>query len=65
MRRLVIPALCSMVALMSLAGVSGCAAYVEPAPVVYRPYYYYDPYYCYRPSVVVVGGGYYGYHRWR
>ena len=45
---------------LATAGLSGCAAYVEPAPVVYRPYYY-DPYY-YGPGVVVVGGGY---HRWR
>ncbi len=52
-----------------LAGLSGCEAYVEPAPVVYRPYYY-DPYYGgpYCTNVVVVrGGGYYGggYHRYR
>ena len=64
MRRSLIAALLSVVA---VAGLNGCAAYVEPAPVVYRPYYY-DPYY-YGPgysSVVVVRGGYYGgYHRWR
>jgi hypothetical protein len=52
-----------LLATVALLGLTGCAAYVEPEPVVYRPYYY-DPY-CYHPAVVVVGGGYYGYHRWR
>ena len=47
-------------AVFTLLALTGCAAYVEPAPVVYRPYYY-DPYYgpYYGSSVVVVGGGYY------
>ena len=57
-----------VLAAVAVVGLSGCAAYVEPAPVVYRPYYS-DPYY-YGPGVVVVGGGYRGgyyggYHRWR
>ena len=61
MRRCLTAALLSTLA---LTGLAGCAAYVEPAPVVYRPYYY-DPYYG-GSSVVVVRGGYYGgYHRWR
>ncbi len=59
MRRILTAVVLSVVALVGLAG---CAAYVEPAPVVYHPYYY-DPYYCgpyYGSSVVVVGGGYRG-----
>ncbi len=66
MRRCLTAALLLTIAVTSL---TGCAAYVEPAPVVYRPYYY-DPYYC-GSGVVVVNRGYYGggyyasYHRWR
>ena len=45
--------------LLSLFGLGGCTAYVDPAPRCY----YYDPYYhpygyCHT-DVVVVGGGYY------
>jgi hypothetical protein len=62
MRRLLV----ALSLIFALTGLTGCAAYVEPAPVVYRPYYY-DPYYC-GPGVVVVSRGYYGggyYHHWR
>lgn len=64
MRRVLVAAL---LLILGLTGVTGCAAYVEPAPVVYRPYYY-DPY-CYSGGVVVVSrgyyhGGYYAYRRW-
>ena len=60
----------SLVAVVLVASgwlLTGCVAYVDPAPVVYRPYYY-DSYYGgpYCSNVVVVRGGYYGgYHRWR
>jgi hypothetical protein len=52
---------------IAVTSLTGCAAYVEPAPVVYRPYYYDS--YCYGgyygTNVVVVRGGYYGgYHHW-
>ena len=67
MRRTLLAAALAISAAITL---SGCAAYVEPAPVVYRPYYY-DSYYggpYYGTSVVYVGGGYYrggyGGRRW-
>ena len=64
-RTLLAAALAISAATSAVTTLSGCAAYVEPEPVVYRPYYY-DPYYCgpyYHTSVVYVGGGY-G-RRWR
>ena len=61
MRRTLLAAALAISAVLTL---SGCAAYVEPAPVVYHPYY--DPYYggpYYGTSVVYVGGG--DGRRWR